>query len=164
MPTNLELKIKLDQKNGTEKLLKNAGAQYKGLLKQKDVYYKFKNGLLKLRIENGSYCLIKYFRDEKGTRWSEYEILKLDGKNVEKYLSEILKVETVVEKKRKLYLYQNTRIHLDEVKNLGNFLELETVVAKNKKHAESEFAEVIELLNLDLKKQIKSSYRNLLKK
>lgn len=164
MPTNLELKIKLDKKNSSEKLLNNAKAQFKGLLKQKDIYYKFKNGLLKLRVENGSYCLIKYFRDEKGTRWSDYEILKLEGKNVEKYLAEILNVETVVEKKRKLYLYKNTRIHIDEVKNLGNFLELETVVAKNKKHALLEFEEVVKLLNLDLKKQIKSSYRNLLKK
>jgi adenylate cyclase, class 2 len=164
MPTNLELKIKLDKKNSAEKILKNAGAQYNGLLKQKDVYYKFKNGLLKLRIENGSFCLIKYFRDEKGTRWSNYELLRLEGKNVEKYLSEILKVETVVEKKRKLYIYKNTRIHIDEVKNLGSFLELETVVTRNKKSAESEFAEVVGFLNLDLKKQIKSSYRNLLKK
>jgi predicted adenylyl cyclase CyaB len=164
MPTNLELKIKLNQKNVTEKLVKNTKVKYKGLLKQKDIYYKFKNGLLKLRVENSSYCLIKYFRDEKGTRWSDYEILKLEGKNVEKYLAEILNVETVVEKKRKLYLYKNTRIHIDEVKNLGNFLELETVVAKNKKHALLEFEEVVKLLNLDLKKQIKSSYRKLLKK
>jgi len=164
MPTNLELKIKLGQKNGTEKLLKKAKAKYEGLLKQKDVYYKFKKGLLKLRVEDGSNCLIKYFRDEKGTRWSNYDILKLEGKNVEKYLAEILNVENVVEKKRKLYFYKNTRIHIDEVKNLGTFLELETVVAKNKKHAELEFAEVVELLNLDVEKQIKSSYRNLLKK
>ena len=90
--------------------------------------------------------------------------MNIEGKNVEKYLSEILTIEAVVEKVRKLYMYKDTRIHLDTVKNLGKYLELETVVTKNKKQAEKEFAEVIDLLKLDMTKQIKSSYRNLLKK
>ena len=164
MPVNLELKIKINWDKKVEKLAKKAKAEFRGVLKQKDVYYKYKNGLLKLRVENGACCLIKYLRDEKGKRWSNYEILKLDGKNVEKYLSDILKIEAVVEKKRKLYVYKDTRIHLDEVKSLGKFLELETVVTKNKKKAEKEFADVVKMLNLDLTKQIKSSYRNLLAK
>lgn len=164
MPTNLEVKIKLDTKNKIEKLCGDMNAEFRHLIKQKDVYYKYKNGLLKLRIENGTYSIIKYLRDEKGKRWSDYEILKIEGKNVEKYLSEVLTVEAVVEKARKLFMYKDTRIHLDTVKNLGKFLELETVVTKNKKHAEKEFAEVVNLLKLDMTKQIKSSYRNLIKK
>lgn len=164
MPTNLEVKIKLDPRKNIEKLCLDINAKFRHSIKQKDVYYKYKNGLLKLRIENGSYSLIKYLRDEKGKRWSDYEILNIEGKNVEKYLSEILTIEAVVEKVRKLYMYKDTRIHLDTVKNLGKYLELETVVTKNKKQAEKEFAEVIDLLKLDMTKQIKSSYRNLLKK
>ena len=164
MPTNLEVKIKIDSKSKLEKSAKNINAVYEGLLIQKDIYYRINKGLLKLRIENGSYNLIKYNRDEVKKRWSDYEILKLEGKNVEKYLSDILKVEAVVEKKRKLYLYKHTRIHIDEVKSLGSFLELETVVVKDKKSASAEFDEVIRLLNLDISKQIKSSYRNLLRK
>jgi predicted adenylyl cyclase CyaB len=65
-------------------------------------------------------------------------------------------------KTRKLYIYKNTRIHLDEVKNLGNFLELETVVKGNMKEGKTEFDEIVELLKLDISKQIKSSYRTLL--
>ncbi len=164
MPTNLEVKIKIDSKSKLEKSAKNINAVYEGLLIQKDIYYKIDKGLLKLRIENNSHTLIKYSRDEVKKRWSDYEILKLEGKNVEKYLSDILKVEAVVEKKRKLYLYKHTRIHIDEVKSLGSFLELETVVVKDKKSASAEFDEVIRLLNLDISKQIKSSYRNLLRK
>lgn len=164
MPVNLELKVKINSIKKLEKLAKTASAEFKGVLKQKDVYFKNKKGLLKLRIENGACCLIKYLRDEKGKRWSNYEILKLEGKNIEEYLKDILAVEVVVEKNRKLYVYKDTRIHLDEVKNLGKFLELETVVTKNKNHAEKEFYEVVKMLNLDLTKQIKASYRNLLAK
>jgi predicted adenylyl cyclase CyaB len=147
-----------------ENLIKKANAVFKGILKQKDIYYEYKKGLLKLRIENGDYHLIKYLRDEKGKRWSNYEIVKLEGKNVTKYLSGILTVEAVVEKTRKLYVYKDTRIHLDDVKTLGKFLELETVVTKDKASAEKEFAHVVKMLNLDTAKQIKSSYRNLLVK
>ncbi len=164
MPTNLELKIKINSKAKLEKTVKNIKAVYKGLLVQKDIYFQNDKGILKLRIEKGSYNLIKYSRDEIKKRWSDYEILKLEGKDVEKFLSGILKVEAVVEKKRKLYLYKNTRIHIDEVKSLGSFLELETVVVKDKKSASAEFDKVIRLLNLDISKQIKSSYRNLLRK
>jgi len=164
MPINLELKIKIDKSKQLEKTAVAIGALFKDTLNQKDVYYKFGKGLLKLRIENGEYYLIKYLRDEKGKRWSNYDILKIEGKNVEKYLSEIMKVEATVEKKRKLFLYKNTRIHLDKVKNLGEYLELETVVSGNKLIAEKEFLEVINLLKLNTDKQIKSSYRNLLKK
>lgn len=136
----------------------------KVILKQKDVYYQCNRGLLKLRIENGSYFLIKYLRDEKNKRWSNYEILKLEGKNPEKFLNSLLNIETVVEKKRTLYLYKNTRIHLDIVKGLGKYLELETIVKKDRKIASREFEEVILFLGLDKSKQIRASYKNLLKK
>ena len=54
-----------------------------------------------------------------------------------------LKVEAVVEKKRLLYMYDNTRIHLDEVKGLGKFLELETLVLSGLKDAKNRFNKII---------------------
>lgn len=162
MAVNLELKIKTGSHQKYISTLEKINASYEGILKQKDVYYKIPKGLLKLRVENGSYCLIKYLRDEKGKRWSNYELLFLNGKNPEKYLSEIFKIVTVVEKKRTLYLYKGTRIHLDDVKGLGKFLELETVVDDDKADAQQRFDEVISLLNLDTDKQIRASYKNLI--
>jgi len=164
MAVNLELKIKINSPKEYEKKLKLKSAKFIGTIKQKDVYYKFQNGLLKLRKEKNNFYLIKYLRDEKGKRWSNYEIIELKGSNPEKYLSEIFKTECVVEKSRKLYIYGNTRIHLDNVKNLGWFLELESVVVKNKKTAAKEFREVVNFLNIDLSKQIRKSYKNLLSK
>jgi len=165
MARNLELKIKLDSHSAVIKRIKAIKAEHAGVLKQKDIYYKVKNGLLKLRSVNGRFEMIKYLRDEKGKkRWSDYEVLNMQGKNVEKYFDDFFKIDVVVEKKRILYLYKGTRIHLDTVKNLGTFLELETVVDKGLKDAENRFAETVKLLNLDLSKQLKTSYKYLLGK
>lgn len=163
MALNLELKIKVISRKFLMDKIKNSKANYIKTIHQKDVYYKIRKGLLKLRIENGTYTLIKYLRDEKGKRWSNYHLLTLTGENPENYLKDIFKVDTVVEKKRELYMYKNTRIHLDKVKGLGNFLELESVVINNKKESEKEFNEAVKFLGLDLSKQIKTSYKNLLK-
>jgi adenylate cyclase, class 2 len=164
MPLNLELKIKVDSHSGFNTILKNSDAEDHGVLKQKDIYFKVKKGLLKLRVEGETFTLVKYFRDEKRKRWSDYELLKLEGKNPEKYLKDILEIETIVEKKRIFWLFDNTRIHLDEVKGLGKFLELETLFTSTRKDAEKRFKKTVELLNLDLSKQIRASYKNLLMK
>lgn len=163
MAQNLELKIKLDSPELVESILGKNKVQLSELLKQKDIYYSIENGLLKLRVEGDKYYLIKYLRNESGTnRWSNYEIIQLTNGKVEKFLSDIFTVETTVTKTRKLYWLLNTRIHIDEVENLGNFLELETIVEGNQKDAKNRFDKVVELLNIDLSRQIKCSYRDLL--
>ncbi|KAF0141962.1 MAG: adenylate cyclase [Stygiobacter sp.] len=164
MPLNLELKIKVNSHSPIESTLKKNGAEFRGILKQKDVYYKTKSGLLKLRVEGKSFTLIKYLRDEKGKRWSNYELLDLRGKNPEKYLESFLNIEAVVEKKRKLYLYDNTRVHLDEVKGLGKFLELETLLVAGKSDATRRFDFVKQMLGIENHEQIRKSYRNLILK
>ena len=163
MARNLELKLKMTDHKEVIKLLRKNKAKRTAVLNQKDTYYKIKDGLLKLRRVNGKYELIKYLRNENdGNRWSDYEVLLLEGKAPEKYLSELFEIDLIVEKKRILYLYKGTRIHLDTVKNLGLFLELETVVQKGLRDAEKRFNEVVSFLKLDLNQQIKASYKNLL--
>jgi len=162
MPLNLELKIKVESHAKLIKTLGRINAGKKGTLNQKDIYYRTKNGLLKLRVEGNNFTLIKYLRDEKGKRWSNYELLRLEGKNPEKYLNDIFEIDTIVEKKRILYLYKNTRIHLDEVKGLGKFLELETLLVSTRKDADMRFKEIIKLLGLDPSKQIRKSYKLLM--
>ena len=43
-------------------------------------------------------------------------------------LADVLGVRVVVEKARRLLLYENVRIHLDRVAGLGDFVELEALV------------------------------------
>lgn len=55
-----------------------------------------------------------------------------------------------VEKERSLWLYKNTRIHLDRVVGLGEYLELEIVLAGlSNERRMSENEEMIALLNLE---------------
>jgi len=161
MPVNLELKLKVDSHLKYIYLLKKANAENKGVLKQKDIYYRWKKGLLKLRIEGDSATLIKYVRAEKGKRWSNFDLMRLTGENPEKYFDDLLTVEAVVEKKRKLYFWNNTRVHLDEVKGLGKFLELETLFISTRADMEKRFTDTIAMLGLDLSKQIRKSYKNI---
>ncbi len=164
MGKNLEIKVKTESHTKFIEKLNAKGITREKVLKQKDIYYEFPNGNLKLRIENGSYCLIKYSRDEiNPERWSNYELLYLSGENPEKYLAGLFNEIAVVEKTRNLYIYKNTRIHLDEVKDLGKFLELETVVENiTDEEAKKEFEEVVNFLGLDMNNQLKKSYKDIL--
>ena len=164
MAINLELKIKTQTNDLlVEKIISNGG-KFIELLPQKDTYYKFDKELLKLRKVKEEFQLVKYNRNEKeGERWSDYSLLFIKGEDVEGYLKDLFEIETIVEKERNLYIYKNTRIHLDAVNNLGQFLELETVVKEiTKEEAKIEFYEVVEFLGLDLEKQIRKSYRDLM--
>jgi len=163
LPVNRELKIKIDSFDPLIEKLKSISAKQDSVLLQKDIYYKIPVGLLKLRIENGMKTLIIYNRVETSeNRWSDFNLLKIEDDNTEEFLSKLFVVEEVVEKERRLFWFNNTRIHLDEVKELGNFLELETLVLDGKTDAEKRFNEIVRLLNLDLSKQIKKSYKNLI--
>ena len=163
MPVNLELKVKLKSFNPVKKLLQEINAVYVKTLNQKDIYYKNHNELLKLRIENDEQSIIKYFRDEKGNdRFSNYEVLHFTDGNAEKFFNKVFEVETIVQKKRQLYMYDNTRVHLDYVKSLGNFLELETLVLNGKADAKKRYNDIINLLQLVKYESIRKSYRNLM--
>jgi predicted adenylyl cyclase CyaB len=163
LPINLELKIKIDSFESLIEKLKFINAKRDSILLQKDIYYKIPTGLIKLRTESGTKTLIYYNRDEiSKNRWSDFNLLKIDDENAEEFLNKLFEIEQVVEKERQLFWFNNTRIHLDKVKELGNFLELETLMIDGKADAEKRFDEMVNLLNLDLSKQIKKSYKNLI--
>lgn len=163
MPKNLEIKVKLRSHTEIKSILKQNRIKLNDLLLQKDIYYKVNNGLLKLRIENGNQTLIFYNRDENSKkRWSDYYLLEIKNTDGHKYLNRFLETIVSVEKRRELYLFNDTRIHLDKVKNLGYFLELETRVLKGLKDAEKRFNYLINLLDLKSKTEIRASYKDLL--
>jgi len=163
MAKNLEIKAKLSSHEEIKSVLKKNKIYIEELLIQKDIYYQVERGILKLRIENDKQTLIFYDRNEKSKkRWSDYHLLEINETDANRYLKRFLNVLTIVNKKRELYIYKNTRIHLDTVKGLGCFLELETRVIKGLKDAEKRFAFMMELLKLREKKEIRASYKDLL--
>ena len=53
-------------------------------------------------------------------------------------LLSILETKAVVSKRREVFLVDSTRIHLDEVDNLGTFIELEVVLTKSQTDSDGE--------------------------
>lgn len=163
MASNLEIKVTLPSFVRIKSLLTNLGAEFHSSWKQKDIYYQCSNGLLKLRIQDSGNELIYYNRAEKAKkRWSEYFILSFQDENPDKFFTRAFGRQAIVEKERTLYIYGNTRIHLDKVKNLGLFLELESVVKNSKKSAEAEFRLVHKSLELHKYPELRKSYSDLI--
>lgn len=85
---------------------------------------------LKLREEQpGHPHLIQFERaSEPQQRESRYRIIEVsDGPALRAALAAAIGIRGVVAKRRHLLLWQSVRIHLDEVEQLGRFIELEAV-------------------------------------
>jgi homotetrameric cytidine deaminase len=109
------------------------GASDEGVLSQRDTYFAGARGRLKLREQEGGSeagaRLIAYSRpDEDAARTSAYRLAEVgDPDALREALDAALGTLVVVDKRRHLLLYENVRIHLDEVQGLGSFVELEGV-------------------------------------
>ena len=106
------------------------GAEDRGVLRQRDTYFRTRSGRLKLREEEpGGATLIQYDRpDEASARESRYRLTRVDDpRELRASLDAALGTLVVVEKERHLLLWEGVRIHLDTVAGLGAFVELEGV-------------------------------------
>jgi predicted adenylyl cyclase CyaB len=98
---------------------------------QDDTFFACERGRLKLRVfADRSGELIHYRRpDERGPKESLYVIAPVSAPDaLREALSRAYGVAGRVRKVRTLYLAGRTRIHLDRVEGLGDFLELEVVL------------------------------------
>jgi adenylate cyclase, class 2 len=129
---NLELKAIDPDSERSLKICEDLGAEPKGVLQQRDVYFNVPQGRLKLRRQRGAIDqLIAYQRsDQPGHRKSSYRIVEVEnGSELEAALGSVLGIMAVVSKARRLFLWEGVRIHLDQVDGLGNFIEFEAVAA-----------------------------------
>jgi homotetrameric cytidine deaminase len=127
---NVELKARDPDPARTLALALEAGAEDLGEITQRDTYFSGARQRLKLREqEPGESELIAYGRpDETQARVSEYRRVPMgDAQAVREALDAGLGTLVVVDKRRRLLLWDGVRIHLDEVDGLGSFLELEAV-------------------------------------
>jgi predicted adenylyl cyclase CyaB len=128
---NIELKARYPDLARARVLCAELGAVESELLIQTDTYYRVSNGRLKLRlIEPGQAELIWYERANRiDSRSSDYVLVKVDNPaGIGAALSGALGVLVEVRKRRTLLLWQNVRIHLDQVEDLGHFIEFEAVL------------------------------------
>ena len=131
MPRNIELKARLPAFSAAEKCLSDLQISRSAVIRQSDIFFKSHRGRLKLRrFPDNTGELIFYQREDlKGPKISSYHIYRTeDAGGLQKTLELAYPVLGEVNKIRDLYLTGHTRIHLDRVDRLGDFLELEVVM------------------------------------
>lgn len=103
-------------------------------IEQDDTFFACANGRLKLRqFSTGRGELIHYFRaNSAGPRVSSYHIVPTSAPDaLRATLAAAIGTAGRVIKLRQLYLAGQTRIHVDAVKDLGDFVELEVVLRED---------------------------------
>lgn len=131
MPKNVEIKAKLRDRETVEAIVRERADHGPELIVQEDVFFRCATGRLKLRtFADGTGELIFYRRsDTEGPTESEFYKAPLgDPRATAGLLTAALGATGVVRKRRTLYLIGQTRVHLDQVEGLGDYLELEVVL------------------------------------
>jgi predicted adenylyl cyclase CyaB len=134
MPKNIEIKAKIVSLDKILSIVEEISDSIPELLVQEDTFFNSPKGRLKIRIfEDTTGELIYYKRlNVCGPKRSRYQIFQLADPNpAKRWFSEMFGIKGVVRKRRTLYKIGNTRIHLDRVDSLGDFIELEVVFGDN---------------------------------
>lgn len=133
MPRNVEIKAKVGEFDVVLEAAENLSGGPPELIQQEDIFFNADRGRLKLRILTPlSGQLIFYQREDvRGPKTCTYNIVETDNPyELRALLANAYGEKIVVRKLRRLFLVGRTRIHLDTVENLGEFLELEVVLGE----------------------------------
>ena len=168
MARNIEIKTRIED---IEKLAaKVAAIADKGPFElfQDDTFFTCPNGRLKLRTFSATEAELIFYRrpDQTGPKESVYSIAPVTAPDkIREVLSQAYGQTGRVIKHRTLFLIGRTRVHLDRVEGLGDFLELEVVLTE--KEASEDGAAVADELLFKLGIQpenlIEGAYVDLLK-
>lgn len=134
---------------------------------QDDTFFACPRGRLKLReLGPGQGQLIHYHRpDQGGPKLSDYVIAPTsDPAALREALTRAYGVAGRVRKHRRLYLAGRTRIHLDRVEDLGDFMELEVVLGSGDDTAggEAEARRIMQALGVVEADLIEGAYVDLM--
>lgn len=147
MARNIEIKARIDSVELLEPVVAALADAGPTAIAQDDTFFPCPNGRLKLRqFSPTEGQLIFYQRpDAAGPKTSRYDIVPTAAPaDLRRALGQALGECGRVRKRRILYLCGRTRVHLDRVAGLGDFLELEVVLDE----AESEASGLAEARRL----------------
>ncbi|KAK8374860.1 hypothetical protein O3P69_017734 [Scylla paramamosain] len=144
MPRNTEIKARVQDVAKLHKIAAELSQSSGEVLHQEDTFFNTPQGRLKLRvIKDKREELIYYERpDQEGPKCSDF--VKVERKagelsdDIKLLLSRSLGVKGSVKKTRTLYMVGQTRIHVDKVENLGDFMELEVMLNDDQSLEEGE--------------------------
>ncbi len=140
MPSNIEIKARahnFEEIKSRAEELSDAPVQ---IIPQQDTFFNTPQGRLKLRVLTDHAELIYYTRpDQEGPKRSDYHITRsVDPENLKRVLELAYGIRGEVKKTRYLYLVGQTRVHLDDVEGLGQFMELEVVMCEDQSDTEGQ--------------------------
>ncbi|HZP02424.1 MAG TPA: class IV adenylate cyclase [Terriglobia bacterium] len=126
---NFEFKARFSDEKRVRAVLKELRARFLGTDHQVDTYFAVPSGRLKLREGRIENALIFYKRlNARRARLARVEIMLLPRRNsLRKILASALGVLVVVKKRREIYFVGSVKVHLDQVRGLGKFLEVEAI-------------------------------------
>ena len=167
MARNIEIKARVPDAALLRAFIEELETSDTELLFQRDTFYEAPSGRLKLReFSEGAAELIFYERSNKaGPRKSTYtRSVVHDPSSMHELLERLLTIKAVVCKKRQVWIYGQTRIHLDEVEGLGSFLELEVILDDNQSEEDGEqiVAKLMTFLEVQQEALIGQAYVDLL--
>lgn len=153
MNRNVEIKARLADHEAAKSLLEDLGAVECGVLVQHDTFFRCRSGRLKLRVLGDAVGQLIYYERPDTTEaiMSRYAISETDTPtDLHAVLSAALGVAGEVRKTRLLYLIGQTRVHLDCVEDLGNFVEIEVVLdpAQTEEQGREIAAEIVQGLGI----------------
>lgn len=169
MSLNIEIKSIISDCERTKERLKSLGIREAYSMYQRDIFYQVPFGRLKLRsINSNQHELIIYFRhNSKKPKPSKYHRIHTNYPDlINNVLTRIFGIRGVVEKNRLLFLQNNIRFHIDQVKNLGNYFEIEYIVgdAGLEAYAQEKVYSLLNLLEISERQLVSESYIDLLVK
>ena len=141
MPSNIEIKARARNFDEIRRRAERLSSIPVETIPQEDIFFNTPQGRLKLRVlseDRGQ--LIYYTRaDQEGPKRSDYHIFHTsDPANLKRVLELAYGIRGVVRKTRYLYHVGQTRVHLDEVEGLGQFMELEVVMQEGQSDIEGQ--------------------------
>lgn len=128
----IEIKARCIDQDQARAILLRLNPEFKGKDHQIDTYFRVPQGRLKLRRGNIENTLIQYGRPNmEGPKMSNVSLYKPGDPNaLYEVLSNAMDVLVEVDKVREIYFIDNVKFHIDDVKGLGTFLEIEAIDMK----------------------------------
>jgi len=165
---NIEIKARIDDFSALYAKIALLADGVPDIISQDDTFFVCPNGRLKLRtlaVDHGE--LIFYRRvDQAGPKTSFYSISETqDPDGLRETLTLAYGSAGRVIKQRTLFMVGQTRLHLDRVKDLGDFLEFEVVLEEHETEAQgiAIAEELLECLEIQRQELVDQAYVDLLR-
>ena len=169
MPSNIEIKARVRDFPELKRRAEALSDLPLEVIPQEDTFFVTPKGRLKLRVLAPDRAQLVYYErpDQDGPKRSDYFIFNTnDPENLKTALKLALGIRGVVKKTRYLYMVGQTRVHLDDVEGLGQFMELEVVLRDDQSDEEGQAIanDLMKKLGIEPTDLIEGAYMDLLEK